>query len=100
MPQAADAVAVLAGKLVLLTLPGGCGHSAVRLLQAGERGLVGQSSSGAALGSRGAGCPLPGAGGLLDKPREEVEGQEPKTTGWGLVFFLFIYLFLIYLIGG
>lgn len=27
MPQAADAVAVLAGKLVLLTLPGGCGHS-------------------------------------------------------------------------
>ena len=44
--------------------------------------------------------PYPGAGGRLDKPREEVEGQEPKTTGWGLVFFLFIYLFLIYLIGG
>ena len=52
---------------------------------------------------RGAGelaGPYPGAGGRLDKPREEVEGQEPKTTGWGLVFFLFIYLFLIYLIGG
>lgn len=34
VPQTPDAVAVLAGKLVLLTLPGGCGHRTVRLLQA------------------------------------------------------------------
>ena len=34
VPQTPDAVAILAGKLVLLTLPGGCGHRAVRLLQA------------------------------------------------------------------
>lgn len=26
VPQTPDAVAVLAGELVLLTLPGGCGH--------------------------------------------------------------------------
>lgn len=34
VPQAPDAVAVLAGELVFLTLPRGCGHRAVRLLQA------------------------------------------------------------------
>lgn len=34
VPQTPDAVAVLAGELILLTLPGGCGHREVRLLQA------------------------------------------------------------------
>lgn len=37
VPQAPDAIAVLAGELVLLTLPGGCGHRAVRLRQAQQK---------------------------------------------------------------
>lgn len=106
VPQAPDAVAKpLAGEPVPHT-PGGWGHRAVRLLQAGAGGqpapgrlagsLVEQSSSHAALGSRELAVPICQGG--LDGAERGGEGQEPETTGWGLISFrFFLSLFCIYL---
>lgn len=89
VPQAPDAIAVLAGELIFLTLPGGCGHRAVRLLQAQQEaprtGPAGYSNTAIRDLKQGA---LSWA--HLTKRESERRDKELKTLEqmwtWGIIF--------------
>lgn len=89
VPQAPDAIAILAGELIFFTLPGGCGHRAVRLLQAQQEaprtGPAGYSNTAVRDLTQGA---LSWA--HLTKREGERRDKELKTLElmwtWGIIF--------------